>query len=83
MATSAVDEFSEARSRCQPNSTNAAKGNEHNEQDQADAAEAAATAEKIAEILKDFASVPVITDKEPKVLDDIDINRGALELRTV
>jgi spermidine synthase len=37
----------------------------------------------IGELLKDIASVPVITDHEPKVLDDIDINRGALELRQV
>ncbi len=37
----------------------------------------------IGDLLKDMKSVPVITDKNPKVLDDIDINRGALEMKEV
>lgn len=37
----------------------------------------------VADLFKDLKSVPVITDKSPKVLDDIDINRGSLELREV
>jgi spermidine synthase len=37
----------------------------------------------IADLLKDLGSVPPITDKDPKVLDDIDINRGALEMKEV
>ncbi len=37
----------------------------------------------IGKLLKDMKKVPVITDKNPKVLDDIDINRGSLELREV
>ncbi len=35
----------------------------------------------IGELLADLQSVPVITDGEPTVLDDIDINRGSLNLR--
>jgi spermidine synthase len=34
----------------------------------------------IGELIADCGSVPVITDKKPVVLDDIDINRGSLEL---
>ena len=37
----------------------------------------------ISDLLKDLKSVPIISDKSPKVLDDIDINRGSLELREV
>jgi spermidine synthase len=37
----------------------------------------------ISDLFKDLKSVPVISDKSPKVLDDIDINRGSLELREV
>jgi spermidine synthase len=37
----------------------------------------------IGDLLRDMGKVPVITDKDPKVLDDIDINRGSLELREV
>ena len=35
----------------------------------------------IGELLADLQSVPVITDGKPTVLDDIDINRGSLDLR--
>ncbi len=37
----------------------------------------------IGELLHDLHTVPVITDGSPIVLDDIDINRGSLELREV
>ena len=37
----------------------------------------------ISDLLADLHSVPVITDASPVVLDDIDINRGSLELREV
>jgi spermidine synthase len=37
----------------------------------------------IGELVRDIKSVPPITDKNPKVIDDIDINRGSLELREV
>jgi len=35
----------------------------------------------IGELVRDQNSVPVITDSKPTVLDDIDINRGSLEMR--
>jgi spermidine synthase len=37
----------------------------------------------IGDLLKELHTVPVITDKKPVVLDDIDINRGSLELTEV
>ena len=37
----------------------------------------------IGELLGDLHAVPVITDGSPVVLDDVDINRGSLELREV
>ena len=35
----------------------------------------------IGDLVRDQKSVPIITDSKPTVLDDIDINRGALEMR--
>ncbi len=37
----------------------------------------------VTDLLEDLDSVPVITDKKPKVLDDIDINQGGLKLSDV